>query len=197
MVLGRLRSKYEELTLPIGRALAELGITPNQMTLFSLAVSGLALYLYWKVNLLAGVLGVLLVGIVDMLDGSIARATGKITRFGGVLDHVIDRYAEFMIFMGLMLNGIMHPYIVYNAVFAMLMASYTRAKAESIGGLKSCRVGLAERQEKLLTLIAGSLIAFFWKEYQTLIMNITGIVICVISHITVVQRLLYTRRHAK
>ena len=77
------------------------------------------------------------------------------------------------------------------------MASYTRAKAESIGGLKSCTVGIAERQEKLLLIICGSIIAWMYVSMQRVIMNVSFIIVGVLSHITVIQRLSYTRRYAK
>jgi hypothetical protein len=70
----------------------------------------------------------------------------------------------------------------------MLMASFTRAKAESVGGLKSCTVGIAERQEKFLILIGGSLLSYYLPialEYSVLLVGI-------LSHITVVQRIHYT-----
>ncbi|RLF17008.1 MAG: CDP-alcohol phosphatidyltransferase family protein [Thermoprotei archaeon] len=148
-----------------------------------------------KLGLLIGALLIPLVGFVDMLDGSVARATGRVTRFGGVLDHVIDRYAEYIVLCGISAGGYMDWFWSFYAMFGMIMASYTRAKAESIGGLKSCTVGIAERQEKLLLLIIGALIAHFIPNRAKLIMNITAFIVGTLSHITVVQRLLYTRRH--
>jgi CDP-diacylglycerol--glycerol-3-phosphate 3-phosphatidyltransferase/archaetidylinositol phosphate synthase len=74
------------------------------------------------------------------------------------------------------------------ALFGMLMASFTRAKAESVGGLRSCTVGVAERQEKLLILIAGSLAS----TYYPVSLAIAVVLVGVLSHVTVVQRLQYT-----
>jgi len=74
-----------------------------------------------------------------------------------------------------------------------LMASFTRAKAESVGGLKSCTVGIAERQEKLIIIIAGSLLTLYFT--QALLYAI--IVVGIISHFTVAQRLEYTWKQTR
>jgi phosphatidylglycerophosphate synthase len=73
------------------------------------------------------------------------------------------------------------------------MVSYTRARAESSGGLRSCAVGLFERQERLITVIIGTLASLFYSQA----LKIAIIVIIIFSQITVVQRLYYTWRHAK
>jgi phosphatidylglycerophosphate synthase len=123
-----------------------------------------------------------------MLDGAVARATNSATRFGAVYDHVLDRYAEFAILLGIGIGGLVDWIWVVFALFGMIMASFVRAKAESVGGLKSCTVGIAERQEKLLLILAGS----FVQPLFSLALPICVFVVGVISHITVVQRLHYT-----
>jgi len=195
-LLGRLRAQYERLMLPAGRMLARTGLSPNHLTLLSIPVGMACTYAYWRMGLLWGVLGILAIGFVDMLDGSLARATNRVTRFGGVLDHVLDRYAEYFIILGILLGDHAAWFWGLYALFGMVMASYTRAKAESIGGLARCTVGIAERQEKMLGLIAGSLIAYAFPWVSRPIMNITLLVVGTLSHITVIQRLMYTRRHA-
>jgi len=196
-LLGKFRAQYERMMMPLGAVLARTGLTPNQITMISLLSSMLCCYIYRTYGLLWGALSILLVGFTDMLDGCLARATGKTTRFGGVLDHVLDRYAEFFIVLGIALGGYADWIWVFFAFFGMVMASYTRAKAESIGGLKSCTVGIAERQEKLLLIICGSIIAWMYVSMQRVIMNVSFIIVGVLSHITVIQRLSYTRRYAK
>jgi len=173
---------------PIGEALGGLGVTPNVLTCISAALGGLAGYLFYAKSPVMGVVGILAVGVVDMLDGAVARATGRTTRFGGVLDHVLDRYAEFAIILGMMLGGYVQPIWAIYVLFGMVMASYVRAKAESIGGLRSCTVGLMERQEKMIMLMAGG-IAVLWFEEA---LNVVAIIVGTLSHATAVHRLLYT-----
>ena len=135
-----------------------------------------------------GALGILGSGFVDMLDGAVARATNTATRFGAVYDHVLDRYAEFAILMGIGLGGFVDWIWVIFALFGMVMASFVRAKAESVGGLKSCTVGVAERQEKLILLLIGS----FLEPLLPLALPICVVIVGVLSHVTVIQRLRYT-----
>lgn len=187
-MFGRLREKYQKIMAPVGAALAETGISPNTITVLSLLVAIVSSYAYAIKILVGGVLLMVLSAALDMLDGAVARATGRMTRFGATLDHVLDRYAEFFIVFGMILGGYIGWIPGFFALFGMLMASFTRAKAESVGGLKSCTVGVAERQEKLLLLILGSILVTVFSEA----LNYAVILIGVLSHITVIQRLHYT-----
>jgi CDP-diacylglycerol--glycerol-3-phosphate 3-phosphatidyltransferase/archaetidylinositol phosphate synthase len=128
---------------------------------------------------------------MDILDGATARAGGTCTPFGTVLDHVVDRYSEFIIFTGVLLSNYVSTIWVIFAISGMIMASYTRAKAESSGGLKKCTVGLVGRAEKFALLIAGLILAS--TSLQIPILTWTIIIIGLMSHITALQRLLYTR----
>ncbi len=192
-LLGKFRAQYEAAMQPIGKKLSKYGVRPNTVTTISLAVSFLAAYAYAMKSPTLGAVGLAAAGLIDMLDGAIARATGSASRFGAVYDHVLDRYAEFAILLGIGLGGFVEwPWVVFG-LFGMVMASYTRAKAESVGGLSSCTVGVAERQEKIILLLIGSVVQPFVS------MALTGavVVVGVLSHITVVQRLHYTLKHAR
>lgn len=192
-LLGKFRAKYEAAMLPIGRRLGKFGVRPNTVTTVSLAVSFLAAYAYAMKLPVPGAVGVAAAGLIDMLDGAIARATGSVSRFGAVYDHVLDRYAEFAVLLGIGLGGLVEwPWVVFG-LFGMVMASYTRAKAESVGGLSNCTVGLAERQEKIIIILIGSVLQSFVGVALTLAVVAVGIV----SHVTVVQRLQYTSKHAR
>jgi phosphatidylglycerophosphate synthase len=127
--------------------------------------------------------------LADMMDGATARAGKMATAFGTVFDHSLDRYAEFILYAGLVLGGAISPALGMFTACGVVMASYVRAKAES-NGVKSCVVGLAGRQEKLILTFLG-LILF------GINLPLPGQV-CVflagaISHITFVQRLLFAR----
>ncbi|MGA2791783.1 MAG: CDP-alcohol phosphatidyltransferase family protein [Candidatus Bathyarchaeia archaeon] len=188
-----MRAKYEAAMLPIGGKLGRAGARPNMITTVSLLVSFLAAFAYLLKSPVLGAVGLAASGLVDMLDGAVARATGSASRFGAVYDHVLDRYAEFAVLLGMGLGGLVDwPWIIFG-LFGMVMASYVRAKAESVGGLKSCTVGLAERQEKIILLLLGSLLQPFIGVALTGAVVIAGI----LSHVTVVQRLWYTSKHAR
>jgi archaetidylinositol phosphate synthase len=192
-LLGRLRKKYEEAMAPVGQLLGKLDLTPNMLTILSLLASVLSFWFYYNRNLILGAFCIVLTGIIDMLDGAVARANGKLTRFGAVLDHVLDRYAEYLIIIGIILGNYVDWVWGIFALVGMLMASFTRAKAESVGGLKSCTVGLAERQEKLIIIIVGSFASIYYPNALAYAIILVGI----LSHITVIQRLEYTWKQTR
>jgi phosphatidylglycerophosphate synthase len=192
-LLGRIRAKYQALMRPVGKGLGKSGITPNALTTISLVVAigaGTAYALKFPV---LGAAGLIVSGVVDMLDGAVARATKSANRFGTVYDHVLDRYVEFFVLAGIGMGGFSDWIWVLFCLFGMVMASFTRAKAESVGGLKQCTVGIAERQEKLIILLIGS----FLQPFVTGALMVAVIVVGVLSHITVVQRLHYTFKETR
>jgi len=216
-MLGKFRQTYEKVMMPVGRVLGKTGITPNMITVFSLIMAAVTAYIFYIGDLLLGTLFIVLTAFVDMLDGAIARATGKASKFGAVFDHTLDRYAEWFFYLGLMLGGFLPWLWGYFTLFAMIMASFTRAKAESVGGLEKCTVGIAERQEKLILLIAGILLTYYYPASWMAVLSyfpvsvqnffvslnivspLTLLVVIagVLSHITVIQRLNYTKKNAR
>ena len=190
-MLTRWRALYEKYSIPFGKASLRLGLTPNFWTLFSLfsgALAALAIglgFLGW------GLAMIIVMNVTDMLDGATARAGNSGTPAGMILDHVCDRYGEFFLFAGYMLGGWISPGLTLFAASGVIMASYVRAKAESTGLVKSCTVGLAGRQEKLILMMLG-LICFMFNFMLAgqIFIFLTG----VISHVTAVQRLLFARR---
>ena len=138
-----------------------------------------------------------LTSFTDMLDGSTARA-GKIgTVFGGIFDHVLDRYGEFFILAGITLSGAVHAGWGLFALFGMLIASYTRAAAESIGRMENCAVGIMGRLEKFLLIIAGSILEHYFptgKFPEGGYLELALIIVGITSFITAIQRLVYARK---
>lgn len=187
-LLGRLRARYEAAMQPIGRELGKIGVTPNVISTLSLLIAVLAAIAYASRAPVLGAIGLLGSGLVDMLDGAVARATGAITRFGAVYDPVLDRYAEFVVLFGMGFGGLVSWVWVIFSLFGMGMASYVRARAESAGGLESCSVGIAERQEKIILLLIGSLIQPFFN----LALSISVVIVGILSHVTAAQRLRFT-----
>ncbi len=178
---------------PIGNRLSKIGVTPNTLTTLSLVVSFVASAAYLERSPILGAVILLGAGSIDMLDGAVARATDSATKFGAVYDHVLDRYAEFAVLLGIGLGGLVDwPWVIFT-MFGMVMASYTRAKAESVGGLSSCTVGIAERQEKIMLLLVGSVL----QSYVPVALTFCVLAAGVLSHVTVVQRLHYAFTHTR
>ena len=178
---------------PIGTIVGNSGATPNTISTLSLLISLAAAFAYSLKFPVLGAVGLVGAGFVDMLDGAVARATGSASRFGAVYDHVLDRYAEFAVLVGIGLGGFVNWAWVVFGLFGMVMASYTRAKAESVGGLKSCTVGIAERQEKIILILVGSVL----EPFVSLALTVAVIAAGLLSHVTVVQRLWYTFKNAR
>jgi phosphatidylglycerophosphate synthase len=229
-MLGSLRERYQRAMMPVGRIIAKTGITPNMITGLTVIVALISAWIFYQGDLLLGLMFLILTVVMDMFDGAVARAAGLASKFGATFDHVLDRYAEYLFMLGLMVGPVgvvaisWWPYAIgdsfvpwfwgFFTLFGMIMASFTRAKAESIGGMKSCTVGIAERQEKLLLQIVGilllaipttniwidlltpipALLSIFVALDITNVLTLCIVIIGLLSHITVVQRLLYARK---
>ncbi|NLI82459.1 MAG: CDP-alcohol phosphatidyltransferase family protein [Deltaproteobacteria bacterium] len=137
-----------------------LKVKPNHITFMGLFVS-LGAGLSFAYSPLLGGLFTLLTGLLDTLDGSLARALGQTRKFGAFLDSVLDRYTEFIIFLGIWCyfyrQGASTPFfslVILLILFGSLMVSYTRARAEGLG--EPCMVGLFQRGERIVLIgLAG------------------------------------------
>lgn len=175
------------ITGPFVRWLARTPITPNALTVISLLVTAVAAGLVVADHLLIAGVVMLFASSFDILDGALARSTGRVTRFGAALDSTLDRAAE-----GLMMVGIMVMYarqqgeaevaIVGAALVASLLVSYVRARAEGLG--LDCQVGIFTRPERVVILALGLMLGRFDHVLIGAIM-----IILVLSSITVGQRL--------
>jgi CDP-diacylglycerol--glycerol-3-phosphate 3-phosphatidyltransferase len=175
----------------IVRWLALSRIHPNVLTFLGLVINIWAAYLLAAGNFRWAGVVVIGAGLFDMVDGRVARATDRVTRFGGFFDSVIDRYSDLALYMGLLvfyatINRSF--YIVLTAVVmtGSVMISYTRARAEN--AIPKCKVGFLERPERVVLIIIGAL---FDRMAPVLW------VIAVLSNLTVVHRMIYTWQEAK
>ncbi len=180
------RMTYEALSIPYGRVCLKLGLTPNILTAVGLLLAGGSAVAIWKEHFILGVVFIILASIADMLDGATARAGDLGTKFGSVLDHTVDRVGEFLIMLGIALSGHVHAGWVLFGLFGMLSASYTRAAAESVGGMSNCVVGLVGRLEKFGMLIVGLALELYFPGYA---ISTAVIAVGAISFITAAQRL--------
>jgi phosphatidylglycerophosphate synthase len=189
------RDFYERSTPYLGRICLKVGLTPNILTAISLLCAVVSGIYFWKGAIWWGIFWMLMNSVTDMLDGSTARAGNMGTVFGGILDHVSDRYGEFFILTGIALSGMVHPGWALFALFGMVIASYTRAAAESIGKIDNCAVGFMGRLEKFIIIIFGAVLERYFPSSRWL--EIALIIVGVTSHITSVQRLVYAGKLLK
>lgn len=190
----RKREWYERTSMILGRTCLKLGLRPNILTAISLVCAVISGIYFWRSEMLWGVFWMLLTSLADMLDGSTARAGDLGTVFGGILDHVSDRYGEFFILAGITLSHTVHPGWGLFALFGMLIASYTRAAAESMGKIENCAVGIMGRLEKFVLIMIGSVLHYFFPTgswLQSRWLELALIIVGVTSVITAVQRLVF------
>lgn len=155
---ARIRSIMQHV---VGRVLGNSGITPNMLTTFGLLLTLVVTLTLAKGHLVLGGGLVLLTSAFDMLDGALARATHQQSTFGAFFDSTMDRYAESLIFLGLLLfyqtvsDAQFQIVLVYLAIVGSLMVSYTRARAEAQG--LTCKGGILARPERVILLSLGLL----------------------------------------
>ena len=165
------------------------GFTPNQLTLAGLAINFLAGCIYATGAFFLGGLVLIIASLADMLDGPLARLTGKSTPFGAFLDSTVDRYSDFFAFAGLTLffareNQGGWLLISLGILLGAFVTSYAKARAESM--IESCPVGLFERPERVIIFAVGSII---WP-----LMPICLWILLVGTHWTALERIFYTQK---
>ncbi|MET0276170.1 MAG: CDP-alcohol phosphatidyltransferase family protein [Acidimicrobiia bacterium] len=157
MLDGRLRVSVERGLEPVGRGLGRLGVSADGLTLIGLGFAVLTGLVIADGHLLLGVLGLILTGLPDILDGSVARTSGKASPRGAFFDSVCDRVADASIFVGVawyLSDQGQHLAVLAMAVLALsMLITYERARAESLGFV--ARGGLMERAERLVLLGIG------------------------------------------
>ncbi|HEY2994221.1 MAG TPA: transglycosylase SLT domain-containing protein [Methylomirabilota bacterium] len=187
-MLGRYRDTVRYWSDPVGRTLFRLRLRPNHLTVIGLIVSLFAAGAFIAGHLRSASLLLIAAGLCDLLDGSLARASGQVTAFGAFLDSVIDRYSDLVVLLGIVVLLARTPnargaLVAMAGVVGSVMVSYTKARAESIG--VDCTVGMMERPERLLCLIAGAMFDLLEPALW---------VLAVLSNITALQRIVFTRR---
>lgn len=178
----------QSISLPVARAVARTGITPNGITALGLAGNLIAAWLAATGHWLPAGLAMLVSSALDLVDGALARYTGKVTRFGAIFDAVLDRYSEAAVLCGLLVyfegrgDGVQIA-LIFVAVAGSIMVSLVRALAETFG--MSLREGLFTRTERVV-LLAGALIVGAWFAPAV---TVALWILAVFSSLTALQRL--------
>ena len=190
-MIDQVKASGRQMAESVARLLARTGAHPNHVTITAMLLNaGVGVIIALGHVQLGGVL-VLVVALIDTLDGALARVTRKSTTFGAFLDSTLDRYSEGFILLGLLIHlsaggdrlGVALCFVV---LLGSLMVSYTRARAEGLG--MKCEVGVAPRPERVAILSVGLIVGWTLPALA---------ILAVLTHLTALQRILHVLRLGK
>lgn len=184
------RATFKGLLDTLAGFFNRIGLHPNTMTIMGLVGTIAGAVLLGFGHLTIGGIVILVSGVFDALDGSMARLRGEPTRFGAFVDSVTDRYSDLSIFAGLMAWFIQKQDwltcgIIYIAASGTVMVSYVKARAEGLG--YSAKMGMLSRVERFLVIVPG------------LVFNIPKVsiwIIAIFANYTALQRIWHVRKQA-
>jgi phosphatidylinositol phosphate synthase len=186
---------------PLVERLIRAGVRPNTITTIGTGLVLISAVVYASGHIRIGGLLLLLSGVADTLDGQVARGGAMVTRFGAFYDSTLDRVGDGATFIGIGAFLLTSPDVAYRtpavilcmvAILGSVLVSYARARAEGLG--LDCKVGIAQRAERILGLGLASLV--FGAGRHALLLEAIVALLAIASIITVVQRFVYVHKHA-
>jgi CDP-diacylglycerol--glycerol-3-phosphate 3-phosphatidyltransferase len=205
------RGRVKKLGEPIALALGRLGLTPDGLTLVGFGVTAAGAILLANRFWLVGGLVVFAGGAFDMFDGTLARATGRVSRLGAFMDSVFDRWGEALVYVGIVIGSTradfqVGAWLAAAAMASAFLVSYARAKSEGLGfttGTGMASIGLMPREVRLVVLtlglcaagLAGGVAATLDATGSAVLAGALAI-ITLGATITVIQRVLHVRAQA-
>lgn len=181
MTLYAKRKTFDGLSESIGKTFGKAGLTPNQWTILSLLPTLIAVYFLTVNQFFFAALFFIIAASLDLVDGSVARMTGKVSKFGSYLDTMVDRYVEAFIIFGLLFAALPSFIIPISAwLFLYFMGSIFTTYAKSAAKEKNLtekeiKGGLLERAERMLILFAGIILAGFNPIFLTYVIALLAI----------------------
>lgn len=210
-ISNQTRDRVKGVFEPIALAMGRLGLTPDALTLIGFGITVVGAILLATQQWLLGGIVVLVGGIFDMFDGTLARATGRVSRLGAFMDSVFDRWGEAIVYIGIIIGCVAAGFDAATILAAMAMASafmvsYTRAKSEGLGfssGTGMAAIGLMPREARLVALSLGLVLASVLPGLRPddpdVLANVLGTTlafIAITATITTIQRILHVRAQA-
>jgi archaetidylinositol phosphate synthase len=199
MTLDGLRPLADRMITPVVAGSKRAGLTPNAVSVLALlaAVGAAGSFTFAGETRLAYLLGALLVacnGVLDLLDGALARELDRSSEAGDLLDHVLDRYADIVVVVGLA-AGVDRFALGLAAVTGVVMTSYLGTQAQAVG-LDRVYGGLLGRADRLVLVgVVTTVAAFVGTTLQGL--SLVGwllVVFAVVGHLTALQRFYHAHR---
>ena len=212
------RSRVKGIFEPIALAMGRAGLTPDALTLIGFAITVVGAILVSQQQWLVGGIVVFIGGVFDMFDGTLARATGQVSKLGAFMDSVFDRWGEVVVYIGIVAGlqaaGFADgPLLAAAAMGMAVMVSYARSKSEGLGfteGTGMAAVGVMPREVRLVILSLGLILAGVLGTTiegsggaggasiptGILVLYIALAVIALGATITVIQRIVHVRSQA-
>ena len=198
-MMERFRAFFTKVISPVARLLLKLGVSPDAVTVVgTLGVVAGALVFFPQGKLLTGVLVITAFVFSDLVDGHMARLSGRTNKFGAFLDSTLDRIGDGAIFAGIALYfagpGDSDLYTVLALVCLVMGAvtSYARARAEGLGF--QAKVGIAERADRLVAILVMTGFSAIFD--LPVLLEIALWALAVASTITVIKRIWVVRQQA-
>jgi CDP-diacylglycerol---glycerol-3-phosphate 3-phosphatidyltransferase len=200
-LLGALEKPFYATVNPLVERLIRAGVRPNTITTFGTGLVLVSALAYAEGHIRLGGLLLLLSGVADTLDGQVARGGAMVTKFGAFYDSTLDRVGDGATFIGIGAFLLTAPDVVYRvpaiiacmvAILSSLLVSYARARAEGLG--LDCKVGIAQRAERILLLGVFSLVVGAGRG--AIVLEALVALLAAASLVTVVQRFVYVYRNA-
>jgi CDP-diacylglycerol--glycerol-3-phosphate 3-phosphatidyltransferase len=207
------RGQVKKIGEPIALFFGRLGLTPDGLTLIGFGITTVGAVVLGLQAWIAGGIVVFVGGVFDMFDGTLARATGRVSRLGAFMDSVFDRWGEALVYVGLIAGldatGVAWaPFLAGAAMASAFLVSYARGKAESLGfsaGTGMAAVGIMPREIRLVILCAGIVLGGLLGTAPTgtaaaptgiVTIEIALAIIALGATITVLQRIVHVRGQA-
>ena len=207
------RARFKKVFEPIALGMGRLGLTPDALTLIGFGISIIGAVLVGLEQWLIGGIVVFVGGAFDMFDGTLARATGQVSKLGAFMDSVFDRWGEAVVYLGIVAGTVLAGFdegavVAAAAMGAAFMVSYTRAKSEGLGfseGTGMAAIGIMPREIRLVILSAGLILAGVLggvsidepQQAGSAALLIALGIIAIGSILTVIQRILHVRSQAR
>lgn len=197
MFSNLIRQRAQAILNLVASGLGKVGFTPNLLTVIGfIAMCGIGVVLAFGNFALGGLL-IIFAGILDALDGSLARLTNRVSKFGAFLDSTTDRFAEGAIYLGMLYAFLQRgmtwvAYLIFFALLGSLMVSYARARAEGIG--IEMKEGMLTRFERIALLVIGLILTAFFGDTPILVVLW---ILAILTNVTALQRMWLVYRATK
>lgn len=185
LLTEKIQDRFRSLLTPLIKYLTKSGISPSSFTLAGMIITSMAAAALILGQMRIGGILILIGGLCDSIDGSLARSGGKATRFGALLDSAVDRYSEFAMFFGIiayfvMMKDYTTSVVAFLALCGSIMVSYSRARAESLGF--EAQSGFMQRAERIVLLGSGAL-------FHPLLFKLSIWLVAIFANFTAFQRI--------